>query len=429
MNGVRINTAYGDIEQYELIVENTRRVADIPIILDIKGPEIRLRVKQEKIVKKGDVVDVGFKNEEISFNHNFYDKVAVSTTIYIDNGKVRTQIVEKSNGKLRLSILNGGQISDGKGVNIPNKQLAVPTLSKKDVETLKFAAKYGIEYLALSYTRGAQDVHALKSIGHHFDGAIIAKIENSEGLTNFEKILDAAEGIMVARGDLGVEIEPEKVPLVQKSIIRLCNQKGKTVITATDMLESMISQPVPTRAEVSDVANAILDGTDAVMLSGETSVGEYPVEAVRMMSRVARETETMVKSSVEEAKFINISDTVSRAIQRLCQSMPVDKVVTLTRSGYTANMIARFKVQPPIIAITPDEKVRRQLELVFGVCPVHIDYRKEEDRTLYVTRKLRSLEMIRDKDIVLFTAASRTAKRHASNVIEIHKVEELLNTT
>jgi len=427
MNGARINTAYGDLNQYKLIVDNIRETAEIPIIVDIKGPEIRLRVRRRRIIKKGEIIEVGFDHEEISFNHDFYDKMSVGDYVYIDNGKIKTRVIEKTNGILRLLVMNGGEIDDGKGVNIPNKQLSVPSLSKKDLEIIKFAKESDVEYIALSFTRNAHDVNNLKTEAEGFKGGIIAKIENLEGVKNFEEISDAAEGIMVARGDLGVEIKLERVPLVQKSIIRLCNQRGKTVVTATDMLESMIYQPVPTRAEVSDVANAILDGTDAVMLSGETSIGKYPVEAVLMMARIAEETETAAKSHVEDGRFINISDAISKAIQRICQNMPVDKVVTLTRSGYTARMIARFRITQPIIAVTPEERVKKQLELVFGVYPVHIDYRGEKDRILAVANKLHSMNLIDDEDTVLFTAAFRTVLKHASNLIEIHNIKELMN--
>jgi pyruvate kinase len=233
---------------------------------------------------------------------------------------------------------------------------------------------------------------------------------------------------MVARGDLGVEIEAEKVPLVQKSLIRKCNQAGKTVITATEMLESMMNHPFPTRAEVSDVANAILDGTDATMLSGETAVGKYPVESVAMMARVALEAEKAAVSSVEEKGFVNISDTVSRSIQRISKNMPLNKIVTLTRSGYTAKMIARFKVAQPIIAVTSSPIVKRQLELVYGVIPVLFDYRQENDRIMTVANTLCSMELLGIEDMVLFTAAFRTKKKHASNLIEIHNIKELLNS-
>jgi pyruvate kinase len=231
---------------------------------------------------------------------------------------------------------------------------------------------------------------------------------------------------MVARGDMGVEIEPERVPLVQKSLVRMCNQAGKTVVTATEMLESMMHQPNPTRAEVSDVANAILDGTDATMLSGETAVGEYPVESTAMMARIALEVEKATKSSVEDRGFVNISDTVSSSIQRICQNMPLDKVVTLTRSGYTAKMISRFKIKQPIIAVTSNPTAKRQLELVYGVVPVHIDYSQEKDRIQAVACTLYAMKLLDIEDTVLFTAAFRTKKKHASNLIEIHALKELM---
>jgi len=429
MNGARINTAYGDIDQYKLIINNIRETADIPIILDIKGPEIRLKVKKKRFIKKGKIIEVGFNGEEISFNHDFYDKVNVGDNIYIDNGKIRTRVIEKTGETLRLLFMNDGEIDDGKGVNIPNKKLSVPSLSKKDLKIIEFAEEYDVEYVALSFTRSVEDINNLKANSEGFKGAIIAKIENFEGLKNFEEILNAVECIMIARGDLGVEIELEKVPLIQKSLIRQCNQKGKTVVTATEMLESMIYQPAPTRAEVSDVANAILDGTDAVMLSGETSIGKYPVESVLMMSQIARETETATRNHIEAEEFVNVSDAISKAIQKICGSMPIDKVVSLTRSGYTAKMIARFKIAQPIIAVTPEKRVKKQLELVFGVYPVCIDYRNEKDRILAVAEKLHSMNLIHEKDTVLFTAAFRTFLKHASNLIEIHDIRELINFT
>ena len=424
-NGVRINTAYGNLSQYQSTVETVRKIADIPIVIDIKGPEIRIKTSQRKVLSKWDILEVGFNNEEVHFNHDFYEKMSVDDVVLIDNGRIKTTVTEKGNRKLSLRVLNGGVIEDGKGVNVPNKRLSVPTLSKNDLEIVKLAKKLAVEYIALSFTRTAQDLENLSKT-HRFEGEVIAKIENSEGFENADEILEGAGGIMVARGDLGVEIEPEKVPLIQKSLIKLCNQKGKLVVTATEMLESMIHQPNPTRAEVSDVANAILDGSDAVMLSGETAIGEYPVQAVSMMTRIANETEKAVKSNVEDTKFINISDTVSKAIQRICQSMPIHKVITLTRSGYTARMITRFKITQPIIAVTPEIKVKKQLALIFGVQPVLIDYAEEKDRISAVAKQLRAMHLLNDEETVLFTAGERTTMKHASNSIEIHRIRELM---
>jgi pyruvate kinase len=430
MNGVRINTAYGDFDQYESVIEKIRKIADIPIMIDIKGPEIRIKAAQKKVVKKGETVEVGFNGDGISFNHDFYDKMDVNDIVHIDNGKIKTRVVKKNNRKLQLLFMDNGTVEDGKGVNIPNKSLSVPTFSEKDIKLIKFAAKLDVEYVALSFTRKAKDVENLKAQTNGFEGGVVAKIENFEGVKNFEEILNAVDGVMVARGDLGVEIEPERVPLLQKSIIKNCNQRGKLVVTATEMLESMIHQPAPTRAEVSDVANAILDGTDVVMLSGETAVGQYPVDAVEMMTRIAHATENTVKSHIEDyGTFMNISDTISKAIQRICQDMPVDKIITMTISGYTARMISRFKISQPIIAVTPKKKVKKQLELVFGVYPVQIDYQNEKDRVASVANQLHSMKLVDEADIALFTSGVRTTVKHSSNSIEIHKIRELRKFT
>ncbi|MFW6110942.1 MAG: pyruvate kinase [Thermoproteota archaeon] len=429
MNGARINTAYGTLDEYKQIVNKVRETADIPIIMDIKGSEIRLQGSHKKTLKKGDILKVGFNDEEFTFNHDFYDRMSIDDEVYIDDGEVRTRVVEKKDKTLHLLAMNDGEIEDGKGVNIPNKQLSVPALSDKDRKVIDFARKYDIDYIALSFTTSVQDVEKLKSEAEGFEGGIMAKIENFEGVNNFDEILEAVECVMIARGDLGVEMDPERIPLVQKSIIRRCNQRGKPVVTATEMLESMMYRPTPTRAEVSDVANAILDGTDVTMLSGETSIGKYPVESVSMMSRIAREAETAARSRIKGGDFLNISDTVSKSIHRICQSMPLDKIVTLTRSGYTARMIARFRISQPIITVSPDKRVKKQLELVFGVYPVHMDYSTKQDKILAVAKRLRSLDLLKEEHTVLFTAAVRTEMEHASNLIEIHNIQELLPLT
>jgi pyruvate kinase len=428
MNGARINTAYGTLGQHRRVINSIREVADIPIIVDVKGPEIRLIARGKKAVKKGDVLEVG-KGKAVRFSNNIYDSMKIGDVVLIDNGRLRMHVVGKRTGSVRVRATTSGEIGNGKGVNLPNKKLVVPTLSQRDREIIDLARDSDVEFLGLSFTRNAQDIDNLKKEASGFKGAIIAKIENLEGVNAFNAILDAADGVMVARGDLGIEIDPEKVPLVQKSIIRSCNQKGKLVVTATEMLESMTYQPMPTRAEVSDVANAILDGTEVVMLSGETAVGRYPTESVLMMARIADETEKAVRSQVEDEGFINISDTTSKAVERICREMPVDKVVTLTRSGYTARMISRFKISQPIIAVTPDKRVKRQLELSFGVYPVHIDYQRENDHILATANRLQSEGLIRGRERILFTAAFRTSKPHTSNLIEIHNVRELTQTT
>lgn len=426
MDGARINTAYGDIEQFSTFVDNVRNVGDIPILIDIKGPNIRLQTQKQISVQKGDHICVGFDSAGINFNFDFYNDVDLGDRVLIDNGRIETQIIEKEKRKLKLLIHNEGVIDDRKGVNVPNKKLQLPHLSEKDLRSIKFAVDNQCEFIALSFTRSREDVDNLKQIAPNFKGAIIAKIESFEGVHNFKEILESSDGIMVARGDLGVEIEPERVPLLQKWMINLCNNVGKTVITATDILESMIDNPIPSRSEVSDVANAILDGTDCIMTSGETAIGKYPVETIKMLDKIASEVEKCVESQVETASFINISESVSHSIHRIARDMPLDKIVTLTRSGYTARMISRLKPTQEIIAVTPNPIVRKQLEIAYGVTPILQNYLTKNERILSVAKNLYALKLINDEDTVLFTAASRTTEEHYSNIIEIHKMKEIL---
>lgn len=426
MDGARINTAYGETEHFSMVVENVRKIGDIPILIDIKGPNIRLHTDTKISVQKGDNLSVGFDSDGINFNFDFYKDVNIGDRVLIDNGRIETQVIDKRNRKLQLLVHNDGVIDDRKGVNVPNKKLQLPHLSEKDRRSIKFAVNNNCEFIALSFTRNGEDVENLKKVAPNFNGAIISKIENFEGVNNFQEILEISDGIMVARGDLGVEIDPERVPLLQKWMINLCNNAGKTVITATDILESMIDNPIPSRSEVSDVANAILDGTDCIMTSGETAIGKYPVQTIQMLDKIASEVEKSVHSQVETASFINISESVSHSIQRIARDMPLDKIVTLTRSGYTARMISRLKPKQEIIAVTPNPIVRKQLEIAYGVTPIFQDYLNENERILSVAKNLYSLELIDDEDIVLFTAASRTMEEHYSNIIEIHKMREIL---
>ena len=426
MDVVRINTAHGDFEQYDSIIEMTRSVGEIPIMLDLKGPEVRVRTEAPRGVETGDVVVAGFDDEEFTFSYDFYDEVDVGDKITIDDGTIGAIVERKHEGKLHLRILDQGVIQRNKGVNIPGKRLNVPRLSEKDLKAIEYAKDKNVEFLALSFARDASDVANLRRrVGSGLQ-AIIAKIENQEGVWNASDILEEADALMIARGDLGVEIEYQKVPLIQKDLIRRCNQRGKVVIIATQMLESMVDKPNPTRAETSDVANAILDGSDAVMLSEETAVGKYPVRTVEMMTKIAVEAERMLTGQITATGFYNISETVSRSIDVISRSMPLDKIVTLTRSGYTARMIARFRPTQPIIAVASDEMVKRQLELVFGVTPVYARYHEADDIILNACQVLVQKGLLEDDDFVLFTAGVRTETPHESNLIEIHKVADLL---
>jgi pyruvate kinase len=425
MDGARINTAYGDTDQYRNVIAGVRRIGDIPILFDLKGPELRVHTTRQLTAKEGDHLKIG-EGMDISFNHPVYDQFRVSDKILFDDAKIETEVLESEDDCLNLLVKTGGLLEDGKGVNCPGRHLDVPTLSDRDLEVIEFAKKQDVDFLGLSFTRDANDVRNLKKEIEDTELGIVAKIENNEGVNDFDRILAEADGIMVARGDLGIEVEQEKVPLLQKHMIATCNQLGKIVITATEMLESMTENPKPTRAEVSDVANAILDGTDVVMLSGETATGKYPVEAVATMAKIARQTEEAVVCKVEEEKYQNISNAISWSVSDISRSMPLDKVVTITRTGYTAKAIGRFKLKQPIIAVTGDPSVKRKLELVYGVNPVHFKYKNGEDRILSISQTLLSEKMVSEDDVVLFTAAFRTSQRHSSNLIEIHKIKELM---
>ncbi|NIN65653.1 MAG: pyruvate kinase [Anaerolineae bacterium] len=426
MDAVRINTAHGDFDQYDQIIQMARAVGEIPIILDLKGPEVRIRTKHPLEVDDDDVIVAGFGDERLNFSYDFYDEVNVGDRIAIDDGTINTTVEKKTDGKLHLRVLDEGVIQRDKGVNIPGRRLNIAQLSRKDLRAIEYAREKEVEYLALSFTRNADDVANLRKKMGEDRQAIIAKIENEEGVNNVAEILEQADALMVARGGLGVEIEYQKVPLVQKDLIRRCNRRGKVVIIATQMLESMVDRPTPTRAETSDVANAILDGSDAVMLSEETAIGKYPVKSVEMMTKIALEAERVLKGQVEVNGFYNISETVSRSIDVIARSMPLDKIVTLTRSGYTARMIARFRPQQPIIAVASDEIVKRQLELVYGVIPVYARYHEADDIILNACEILVEGQLLEPDDYVLFTAGVRTETRHESNLIEIHRVSDLL---
>jgi pyruvate kinase len=429
MDAARINTAHGDFAQYAEIIGEVRRMEGVPVMLDIKGPEIRVSVPAPVPVREGDRVEAGFSaRSRIRFSYDFSREARPGDPLLVDNGKICFSVLKASRGKVLLSALNSGTIQNHKGVNIPGRSLKVPSLSRKDVEAIAFAKKHGAEFIALSFTRSREDVLALKRRIGDSEIAVISKIENMQGVRNINGIIAESEGVMVARGDLGVEVGSEKVPLMQKSIVRRANAEGKIAITATQMLESMISEPYPTRAETSDVANAVLDGSDAVMLSGETAAGKYPVESVREMAKIAREVEGSVQNNVRNGKARNISSVVSEGIFRASSEMKLDKIVTITRSGYTARMIARYRIGTPILAVTFSQAVKNQCALVFGVTPFLMQKKPRHALIATTARFLHEQGAIAKKDMVLFTAGILTRRKHASNLIEIHEARDLLGS-
>jgi len=427
MDAARINTAHGEFGQYAKMIAEVRTLDGVPVLLDIKGPEIRVRVKKPIHVKEGETVHAGFApGKNAWFSYDFSREVKPGDRVLIDGGKLCFTVKEVSRGAVRLCAFNDGVICNRKGVNIPGRSLKVPSLSKKDVEAITFAKRHGVEFIALSFTRSREDVRELKRRIGKAGIAVIAKIENPEGVKNIDGILAEADGVMVARGDLGVEVGTEKVPLIQKEIIRKANERGKIAITATQMLESMITEPFPTRAETSDVANAVLDGSDAVMLSGETAVGKYPVETVKEMAKIAREVEDRVACKVEMGMPGDISSVVSEAIYRASEQMKFDRIVTITRSGHTARIISRYRPGPPILAVTFSETVRNQCALTFGVTPYYMPRKPKHGLIARTAKFLFEQGAISEKDVLLFTAGVLTKREHESNLIEIHCACELL---
>jgi len=429
MNAVRFNTAHGNIPEYDETLGNVRKVADVPVMFDIKGPEVRLQSPEDDTLKRGQILSVGFGRQEGRyFNRDFYREVEVGDTVFLSDGLLKTEVVEKRGRKVQLKVHVGGFLRKNKGVNIPGRHLDFGLLTPWDREVIAYAKDVNTDYIALSFTRTEEDVHALRKKLAGTDIGIISKIESRESLDHLPEIIAASDGIMVARGDLGVEVPSEKLPVIQKDLIAQCNRAGKTVIVATEMLKSMIHEPRPTRAETSDVANAILDGADGVMLSDETAIGKYPVDAVWEMNRIAHEVEPHVRHRILPQPSLSVDESIANAVHKICDSLPVEKVVTLTRSGYTAQMISRYRLGKKIIAITESPKVKRKLDLVYGVTPVV--YRIPRFRRIpYAAKHLLELGLVKSGDLILFTAGMFSKKRHTTNVIQIHTVGELAEYT
>jgi len=425
MDCARINTAHGDFESYSSAVRELRRAGDIPIMLDIKGPEIRTRLAKPIHAKAGEKIDFTFKEgAERSFSYDFSGEIENGTKILINNGMIEAEALSVKKGNVTLMFPADSLVENNKGVNIPNTHLNVPPLSEKDKEAIKFAIDNCLDFIALSFTRNAKDVQRVRKLAGR-KMHLIAKIENSEGVRKIKEIISASDGIMVARGDLGVEMQSQKVPLVQKDIIKKCNAAAKPVITATQMLESMLFHQAPTRAETSDVANAILDGSDAVMLSGETAVGKYPVESAAEMDKIAIETEPMVRTFLGHGLKEGISGSIAHSIYEISEHSWITKIVVVTRSGFTARIISRFRPKKPVIAVTGTQRASRQLGLLWGVKPVRFES-AYIGNIPKITGFLAEEGILHGEDVAIFTGALESAK-HASNYISIHKIEDILN--
>jgi pyruvate kinase len=381
MNVARFNTAHITLEEADMMLANIRSVsADIGVLIDTKGPEVRTCQMEETIeVQTGDVVRIGDKHTpKGGFKVNYEDFVAeipVGSAILIDDGEIHLSVVDKADRELVCEAQNDGTIKNKKSVNVPNIELDLPTLTEKDAEFIDWATRSDIEFIAHSFVRNRDDVMAIQSILNMRKSPIkiIAKIENREGVENLESILDVAHSVMVARGDLGIEIPAEEVPIIQKQIIKTCIRRVKPVITATQMLHTMIENPRATRAEVSDVANAIYDGTDAVMLSGETAYGKYPVEAVTTMADIARNVEAQKGTLNQElpvfrqSKELMPRNHLARSAVDIAASIAAKAIITSTKSGDTAQICASYRGTTPIYAFSASARTVRELSLSYGV--------------------------------------------------------------
>jgi len=426
MNAARINTAHGSIAEYKKIIASVRRAADIPIILDIKGPDLRVVCEKDISLKKGDEIKVG-KKCKINLNFDIKDKVKKGDKILIHDGKYCFRIISKGKDSFTMKACENCIISPNKNANLPGKVLGLPMLSKKDLQSINMAKTEKVEYIALSFCRSVDDVENLRKKLKGSRIKIISKIENHEGIDNIEEIIKCSDGIMVARGDLGVEVAQEEVPILQKKIIKSCNQKGKLVIVATQMLESMVENSNPTRAETSDIANAVLDGADCLMLSEETAIGKYPVEAIRIMSKISLNAEPEVDIDIIEEEAENTSELISHSVHTLAKTLKINKIICPTYSGYTAAKIARFRMNIPIIAITSSDMIKRQLMLYYAIEPINYKSNFWDHPIIKIAKYLYKKKLIKKDEKILFTAGLHVKNGKKTNTIQIHDVEDIID--
>jgi len=389
MNVIRLNFSHGDFEEHGARIKTVRKIAKkigvpIAVLQDLAGPKIRIGefYKERVILKKGSTFTLTTKNiignEEKAFVNykNLPKEVKKGSTILLDDGKKKLQVLRTTPTDVVCKVIVGGETKGKRGVNVPGAYLKISSITDKDKKDLDFGIKNEVDFVALSFVRKAKDIATLREMLRKAksDAHIIAKIETQEAIENIDEIIKEADGIMVARGDLAIEVPAQEVPLYQKMIIKKCNYAGKPVITATQMLESMIHSPVPTRAEVSDVANSILDGTDAIMLSEETTLGSYPLEAVTMMTQIAERLEGECHRNnteiADEAR--DIVGAVSVSVVKTARTLKARAIIALTESGSTARMISRLKPCRPIIAMSPNDRSLAKLALSYGCFPVPI---------------------------------------------------------
>lgn len=442
MNVARLNFSHGTHEGHRQTIQRFRKVREelgIPaaVLLDTKGPEIRTGnfANGEEILKEGQefiltTLPVSGTSQRVSVTYKDLPKeVKPGNLVLINDGKIVIKVEKTDDTEVRGTVIHGGKISNHKGINLPNVRLNMQYMSPQDREDILFGIQNDVDYIAASFVRSAGDVEVIRRLLEDNGGSeikIIAKIESTQGIENFEEILEAADGIMVARGDMGVEVAYEKLPGIQKKFIRRCVQSGKIVITATQMLESMTTSPIPTRAEITDVANAVFDGTTAVMLSGETAAGKYPVEAVATMAKIAMQAETdqpKVPSRNmiwHEMDAMDVTNAVGHAACTLAKDINAAAIMAITKTGYTARRMSKFRPDIMIIGATPYEKTYHQLSLIWGVTPLMANYRYEiEDLFGHCARKALRAGLIKEGSNIVISAGVPADVPGNTNIIRV----------
>lgn len=445
LNVIRLNFSHGDFNEHQIKVDNVRKASKktgipVAIMQDLGGPKIRIGEFEKGVI----VLEEGQKftlttdkiigNEErVSVNYKPLPKeVKKGGFILLHDGKKKLEILDIKGNDVICKVIVGGEIKNKRGVNLPGAYLSISSITEKDKADLEFGFKNNIDFVAFSFVRRASDIVELRELlkKGKSKAKIIAKVEDTEGLENIHEIIELVDGVMVARGDLAIEIGAENVPMNQKMIIKKCNELGKIVITATHMLESMIKNAVPTRAEVSDIANAILDGTDAIMLSEETTLGDYPVEAVRVMATVAKRTESdpMYKELVTDVKHLkraaaNVTDSVTSEVLDAAQSLNAKFIVALTATGFTARMISRYKPVQPILAFTFEKSTYNQLLFTFGVTPILIPKMKDfESAKKAIKSHIVGQKFAKKGDRIIIASAFPFGKMTETNMMVVETI-------
>jgi pyruvate kinase len=446
MNVARLNFSHGTQAEHAEVITRIRALAakvkqPVALLQDLQGPKIRtgaLRDHQPVLLADGASFTLtteplaGDKSRVSTTYQQLPQDVHPGTHLLLADGLLELEVVDTTETEVHCRVLHGGILGEHKGINLPGVTVSAPALTEKDIADLRFGLAQGVDFVAISFVRQAGDIQMARAIIAEAvvsstlnTPSIIAKLEKPEAIAHLDSILEVADGVMVARGDLGVELSPEKVPLLQKRIIARANEFGLPVITATQMLESMVTQPRPTRAEASDVSNAILDGTDAIMLSEETASGQYPVEAVEMMARIARETEPACQEMPQSRRHRKptLAHAVSSAAHILAREAAVQAIVVFTRSGRSGQLISKERPHVPIIAYTPSDAVCRQLALWWGITPRMIPFMENtEALTVEVSRRLTQEGLVQAGGKVVIMGGMPIAAQARTNFIKLHQV-------